>query len=140
MLKEYKQLEKWILTYLPLRRDNIEAVRVDMNKMVISNTVGLPLTALLQAMVAYIGYLIFGVEDSFMFFILTIFAAMLPIVGSSLIYVPLILNLFIKGDDFNAIGLGLYCIIVVGLSDNLFRFLLQKKMANIHPLITILAE
>ncbi len=137
MLKEYKQLEKWIITYLPLRKDNIEAVRVDMNKMVISNTVGLPLTAFLQGIVAYIGYLIFGIEDSFMFFVLTVFAAMLPVVGSCLIYVPLVLSLFAKGDDYNAIGLGLYCIIIVGLSDNLFRFLLQKKMANIHPLITI---
>ena len=36
-----------------------------------------------------------------------------------------------------AIGLTAYSAIVVAQSDNLIRLFLQKKMANIHPLITI---
>ena len=41
------------------------------------------------------------------------------------------------GDWFNAIGLFGYGAIVVSQSDNLIRFILQKKMADTHPLITI---
>ena len=37
----------------------------------------------------------------------------------------------------HAIGLTAYSAIVVAQSDNLIRLFLQKKMANIHPLITI---
>lgn len=43
----------------------------------------------------------------------------------------------LTGDWFNAIGLFAYGAIVISQSDNLIRFILQKKMADIHPLITI---
>ena len=45
--------------------------------------------------------------------------------------------LAISGDWFHAIGLAAYGAIVVSQSDNLIRFILQKKMADTHPLITI---
>ncbi|SFJ10519.1 AI-2E family transporter [Myroides guanonis] len=137
MLSEYNRIEKWFYHFIPLRKNNLEKMKVDMKKLVISNAVGVPLTAFLQAIIAYIGYLIFGVDDSFMFFVLTIFAAMLPVVGAALIYIPLVIMLLAQGETGNAIGLLIYSFVVVGLSDNLIRFALQKKMADIHPLITI---
>ena len=43
----------------------------------------------------------------------------------------------LTGDLFNGIGLVAYGAIVVSQLDNLIRFILQKRMADIHPLITI---
>ena len=43
----------------------------------------------------------------------------------------------VTGDWFNAIGLAAYGSIIVSQLDNLIRFILQKRMADIHPLITI---
>ena len=37
----------------------------------------------------------------------------------------------------NGIGLAIYGLIIVGGVDNVARFLLQKKLADIHPLITV---
>lgn len=137
MMSEYKRLERWFYHYMPLKKRNLENMNGDMKKLVLSNAVGVPLTAFLQAIIAYIGYLIFGVDDSFTFFVLTIFAAMLPVVGAALIYVPLVVMLLAQGETGNAIGLLIYSLVVVGLSDNLIRFALQKKMTDVHPLITI---
>ena len=137
MMSEYHRMEVWFYRFIPLRRNNLEDMKEDMRKLVVSNAVGVPLTAFLQAVIAYIGYLIFGVEDSFTFFVLTVFAAMLPVVGAAIIYVPLTVMLLAQGETGNAIGLLVYCLVVVGLSDNLIRFALQKKMADVHPLITI---
>ena len=137
LLKEYKQIQGWIKQYLPMQESNINEMKVDMRRLVVSNSVGVPLTAFIQGVVAFVGYLIFGVEDAFVFFILTAFASLLPVVGSAIIYIPLVLMLLANGQQGKAIGLGLYCLLVVGTSDNLIRFLLQKKMADVHPLITI---
>ena len=41
------------------------------------------------------------------------------------------------GEWVNAIGLTAYALIIITNIDNLIRFVLQKKMADIHPLITI---
>ncbi len=137
MLKDYKKIQAWFYKYIPLRKQNVLAMEIDMKKLVVSNAIGVPLTAFLQALVAYGGYLIFGVDDAFVYFILTVFAAMLPVVGAALIYIPLIIMLLAQGETNSAIGLMIYSFVLVGLSDNLIRFLLQKKMADVHPLITI---
>lgn len=137
MLMNHKKLEDGFYRYVPLKNRNLKNMNADLKQLVISNAVGVPLTAVIQAIIAYIGYLIFGVDDAFTWFILTIFAAMLPVVGAALIYIPLSIILIASGDTTNAIGLLLYSFIVVGLSDNLIRFILQKKMADVHPLVTI---
>ncbi|MBB1149841.1 MULTISPECIES: AI-2E family transporter [unclassified Myroides] len=137
LLKEYKLIQHWVTEYLPMKASNIDEMKVDMKRLVVSNSVGVPLTAIIQGIVAFVGYLIFGVEDAFVFFILTAFASLLPVVGAAIIYIPLVLMMLANGQQGSAIGLGIYCLVVVGTSDNLIRFLLQKKMADVHPLITI---
>ena len=42
-----------------------------------------------------------------------------------------------EGNVGPGLGLAAYCIIVVGLTDNLLRFTLLKKLENIHPLNTV---
>lgn len=137
MLMNHDKLESWFYRIIPIKTDQLKKMNADLKDLIISNAVGMPLTAFFQAVIAYIGYLIFGVTDSFTWFILTVFAAMLPIVGAAIIYVPIGLFLLAKGDTTNAIGLLIYCFVIVGLSDNLIRLVLQKKMADVHPLITI---
>ncbi|MDX9704358.1 MAG: AI-2E family transporter [Weeksellaceae bacterium] len=137
MLMNYKKMENWFYTNIPLRSENLTILNKDLRGLVISNAVGVPLVALIQAIVAYVGYLIFGLDDAFNWFILTIFAAMLPVVGAAIIYIPASLYLMANGETTNAYLLLIYSFVVVGLSDNIFRFWLQKIMADIHPLITI---
>jgi predicted PurR-regulated permease PerM len=48
-----------------------------------------------------------------------------------------VIYLAITGDLFNAIGLGLYCAIIVYNIDIVIRFVLQKHLADTHPLITV---
>ena len=64
-------------------------------------------------------------------------ATVIPVVGTALVWVPVAIILAIKGHWFGAVGIMAYGVLVVAQSDNLTRFILQKKMADIHPLITI---
>lgn len=137
MLMKHKQMETWFTKNIPLKPQNLKVLNKDLRDLVISNAVGVPLVAFLQAIVAYIGYLIFGVDDAFSWFILTIFGAMLPVVGAASIYIPAAIYLLASGESTNAYMLLAYSFIVVGLTDNIFRFWLQKVMADVHPLITI---
>ena len=97
----------------------------------------IPLLAIIQGGVAMIGYLLFGAPNILMLGFLTCFATIIPMVGTALVWFPVAAYLAISGDWFNAIGLFGYGAIVVSQSDNLIRFILQKKMADTHPLITI---
>lgn len=137
MLMNFHKMEKWFYKHIPLKAENLKILNKDLRDLVISNAVGVPLVALIQAIFAYAGYLIFGLDDAFNWFIITIFAAMVPVVGTAAVYVPACIFMLASGQTTNAYLLFLYCLIVVGASDNIFRFWLQKIMADVHPLITI---
>ncbi len=137
MLTEGRRMESAFYEWAPLKDENLLLLRRDLNKMVLSNTIGIPLIALLQGIVGLIGYLIIGVPEPLFWFIITAFTALLPVVGAALAYIPLALLLFAGGDNVRgfivlAFGLG-----VIGSVDNIFRFWLAKKLGDVHPLITV---
>src|SRR5215218_8935945 len=59
------------------------------------------------------------------------------IVGAALVYVPLTVMLFAQGNTGRGIAMAIWGFGFIGLVDNLFRFIINKKLGDIHPLITI---
>ena len=137
MLIGGKKMEAYVNDILPFNETNTQEVIHEINMIVRSNAIGIPLLAIIQGGVATIGYLIFGAPNILLLGFLTCFATIIPMVGTALVWFPTAAYLAITGDWFNAIGLFAYGSIVVSQSDNLIRFILQKKMADTHPLITI---
>ncbi len=137
MLYSNEEFEKAITEILPFKDDNKE-ILIDETKLIIqANAIGIPLMAILQGLFAYMGYLLFGVNSALLYAILTAFATILPLVGTMIIWVPLGIGLLIGGDLVNGVGLIIYGLFIIGGVDNVARFLLQKKLADIHPLITV---
>ncbi|WP_373146899.1 AI-2E family transporter [Bacteroides xylanisolvens] len=137
MLIGGKKMEAYVNDILPFNETNTQEVIHEINMIVRSNAIGIPLLAIIQGGVAMIGYLLFGAPNILLLGFLTCFATIIPMVGTALVWFPVAAYLAISGDWFNAIGIAAYGAIVVSQSDNLIRFILQKKMADTHPLITI---
>ena len=137
MLIGGKKMEAYVNDILPFNETNTQEVIHEINMIVRSNAIGIPLLAIIQGGVATIGYLLFGAPNILLLGFLTCFATIIPMVGTALVWFPVAAYLAISGDWFNAIGIAAYGAIVVSQSDNLIRFILQKKMADTHPLITI---
>ena len=137
MLIGGKKMEAYINDILPFNETNTREVIHEINMIVRSNAIGIPLLAIIQGGIAMIGYLIFGAPSVLLLGFLTCFATIIPMVGTALVWFPVSAYLAISGDWFHAIGLFAYGAIVGSQSDNLIRFILQKKMADTHPLITI---
>ena len=137
MLVGRKELETWVYEFMPLKESNIKLVGKEMKSLVISNAIGIPLVAVLQGFVGLIAYVIAGVDDVWFWFIFTCIASMLPFVGSALAYVPLSIVLFSHNQNWQGIFILVYGIIIIGTVDNVFRFILQKRMGDVHPLITV---
>jgi predicted PurR-regulated permease PerM len=137
MLVNGRRMEEALYEYIPLRDANVELIGKEVRVMVVSNTIGIPLIALIQGVVGLIGYLVIGIKDPWLWFVATCIAAMMPVVGAALIYAPLTISLFVAGETGKGIAMAVWGFGVIGLVDNLFRFLLAKRLGNIHPLITI---
>jgi predicted PurR-regulated permease PerM len=137
MLVDGRKMESGFYDWVPLKDENILILRKELNSLVNSNAIGIPLIALLQGIVALIGYIILGVDEPVFWFVITCIAAMLPVVGAAMAYIPLSLVFFAKGDTGKGIIMLVYGFGVIGTVDNVFRFWLQKKLGDVHPLITV---
>lgn len=137
MLISGQKLEAYIYGILPFNDANKANVMVEIKRMVLSNAIGIPLLAVIQGIIAFIGYLIFGVPSALIFGIITSFATLIPLLGTGLVWFPLCIYFALTGNWFGAIGLLIYSLIILTNIDNVIRFLLQKKLADTHPLITV---
>lgn len=131
------KMEQYIYELLPFSDSNKKHVMNEINMIVQANAIGIPLLAIIQGAIATLGYYLFDAPSALLFGFLTCFATVIPIVGTTLVWFPLAAYMAISGDWPHAIGLLLYCGLIVTNIDNLIRFILQKKMADTHPLITI---
>ena len=137
MFEKSRLFERILASAAPLKRANISLIGEKLRKLIMANAIGLPVVALGQGLVALIGYFIFGAPSPILLFALTAAASMIPIVGAGIVYVPICIFMFAEGQTGQGIGLVIYCLVVVGLTDNVLRFTLLKKLEDIHPLNTV---
>jgi len=137
MLVKGGEMERSVRNNLPLKNTNINKVLQETRAMVVSNAIGIPVLAIFQGILAAIGYYIFDVQEPVLWGIVTGIASVVPFVGTTLIWLPVALLAFARGDNSNGYWLLLWGAVVIGSMDNVIRFILQKYMADVHPLITV---
>jgi predicted PurR-regulated permease PerM len=137
MLTGSMDIELWLRNHVPFKNNNSKKVIHEFRSMVYSNALGIPIVALLQGLVGLIGYAIFGVQEYILMGLLTAICSVIPVVGSMAIYVPLALYQLAIGNTWQGVAIGLWGFILIGSIDNVARFMIQKKIANVHPLITL---
>lgn len=131
-------IEKYLNTIIPLKPENVDHLASETILMIRANAIGIPIICIVQGVTAAIGYLIFGVKDWGMWGFVTGVFAFFPLVGTMIIWVPLVIYLFSTGHTYTATWLTLYSIIITGNVDYITRLGLLKKMGNVHPIITVL--
>lgn len=137
MLVNARKMENGIYEYLPLKDENIDKLGREMQNIVLSNAIGIPVIAFLQGVVAIIGYYILGVKEPWFWFVVTCITAMLPFIGAALAFVPLSIIFFANGQTIQGVIMLIFGFGVIGTVDNIFRFTLARKIGNVHPLITV---
>ncbi|MEO6730348.1 MAG: AI-2E family transporter [Ferruginibacter sp.] len=133
-----RQIEKYLDHIIPLKPENVEKLANETDVMIRANAIGIPIICLVQGICAAIGYLIFGVKDWGMWGFVTGVFAFFPLVGTMIVWVPLVIYLYSINQNLTATGLTIYSIVVTGNVDYITRLSLLKKIGNVHPMITVL--
>jgi len=95
---------------------------------------GIGLTALAQGTLLGIGFAFAGLSSPLLFGVLGVFFALIPIVGTTLIWLPGVLWLAAHGQYGAAAFLAGWCVIVVGAVDNFLRPMLISGRAEVPTL------
>lgn len=138
MLTNGKEMEDSMEYFLPLHEKNIDILGKETISVVRANAIGIPLISFIQGVFAIIGYWIFGINEFVLWGFITGVFAFFPIVGTTLIWAPLVVFLFSQGHTGQGIGLLIYSLIITGNVDYLARITLMKKLGDVHPLVTVL--
>lgn len=138
MLISGRKMERRMQEFMSLKDENIDDIWKSTRVMVVSNAIGIPVLAIIQALTAIIGFAIFRVEGAVLWGLLTGIFSMLPVVGTAVICVPLAAYLYSTGNAGQATGVLLYWVIVISNIDNVMRFTLLRKLGDVHPVITVL--
>ena len=137
LLKSGRETERFIHRFIPLKAENVELLSNETRNMIKANAIGIPVLAIIQGIVATIGYWIFGVQDFALWGFLTGIFSMVPIVGTAIIWLPLCAYLFSIGQNGNATGLLIYAVVLITNIDYVVRLTLLKKFMDTHPLVTV---
>ena len=137
MLIHGRTMEKYLNDVIPLKNANREILSAETELMIRANAIGIPLLAVIQGLVAALGYYIFGINGVAVWAFLTGVASLIPIIGTGLVWIPLIIYLLASGNTWQGIGLGIYSVAIIGNIDYVARITLLRKIGDVHPLITI---
>lgn len=138
LLVNGKEIELYLNRVIPLKKHNVEELASETKRMIKANAVGIPIICVVQGLFAALGYWMFGVDEWGLWGFLTGVFAFFPLVGTMVVWVPMMLYLLATGDNLNGLGLGIYSLVVTGNVDYITRMGLLKKIGDVHPMITVL--
>jgi predicted PurR-regulated permease PerM len=139
LLKDGYRLKNAIVKISPLSHQNTEEILTKMSHMANSVIKGSLVVAIVQGILAGLGFFAFGLPNPVLWGSVAIVASLIPVAGTALVIVPGVISLFLSGNIAFAIALGIWGIILVGLADNFLRPYLIERDSKVHPLLALLS-
>jgi predicted PurR-regulated permease PerM len=127
-----------IRPYVPFSDANTWKLQARFRAVTISTLIGTGLAAVAQGLLMAIGFMLVGVPNAWFWGVVTVVFAILPVVGSGIIYVPAVASLIMADRVGAAVFLAAWGFIVVANVDNFIRPIVYRKYAQIHPLVTLI--
>ena len=99
---------------------------------------GIVLTCLVQGALGGLGFWVAGLPSPLLFGSLMAICALIPVVGTALVWLPGAIYLLMHGQTMSALLLTAWCIVAVSSIDNVIRPLFISGIARLHMLVMIL--
>lgn len=138
MFTQYENFESALLKYLPFKEKNALLLAEELQKITQTNVIGQGIIAAAQGTCVGLGFLIFGLEDPLFWGVLSALLSFVPLVGAALVFIPAGVIALSYDNLYGGLGILLWGLIIVSNIDNVIRLIINKKIANIHPIISII--
>lgn len=139
LLADGPMLVRWIIHASPLTDEQMKELLDDFRDVSIAVLVGSVGTALVQTLVATIGFWIAGAKHALLLAAGTFIGAFIPVVGAGSVVVASAVILFFTGHSGSAAFLAIWGIAVVSSIDNVVKPLLMRGRLEINTGITFFA-
>lgn len=138
MFTQIREFEAGLLKYAPFREQHALRFANALRDSTYSNVLGQGIIALTQGILLANGFWIFGIPDPIFWGVIAIFISFLPVVGAPTLCIPASIVLFAQGQNWQGVLLLAYGLLFIGNIDNFLRMIINRRVANTHPIISII--
>jgi predicted PurR-regulated permease PerM len=138
-LVDGRSILRKILYYMPLDPDEEAQLLERFTSVTRATLKGSLLIGVIQGGLAGLAFWIAGVPGSAFWGTVMVVLSIIPAVGSALVWIPAVIYLFVDGQVPQALGLLVWCAVVVGSVDNFLRPQLIGRDARMSDLLILLS-
>ncbi|WP_437193001.1 AI-2E family transporter [Planctomicrobium sp. SH527] len=124
---------------IPVDLSHQNSLLMEFSKVVQGVVVATFLAAVGQGIATTAALAFLGFPHLFALGALATFAALIPVAGTPIIWIPCAIWLFMHGRVAECIGLVLYCSLFVGFLDNVIRTYVLNSNVKLHPLLAFIS-
>jgi predicted PurR-regulated permease PerM len=139
LFKDGERLVAWMVKVSPLKDTEDKIILERIARSIRSVATGTVLVAILQGLLAGIGFAIFGIPRPILWGTIGALGALLPGLGTITIMVPGVLYLLYLGNFTAAVGLMVWAGVCIVVVDNFISPYLMSRGNNLHPFVVLLA-
>ncbi len=139
LFRDGKLFIKSLVKISPLPDAQDEIIMERLASAVRSVATGTVLIALIQGTLTAFGLWLFGFERAILWGVIAAFGALIPGVGTTIVFIPSIAFLAYQGMYLQAVLLSVWAVIAVGLIDNFLGPYLISRGSKLHPFMILLA-
>jgi predicted PurR-regulated permease PerM len=138
MFIQIREFEAGLLKYAPFREQHALKFALALKNATYSNVLGQGIISLTQGFLLANGFWFAGIPDAIFWGVLGTFISFLPVVGAPTLSIPAGIFLIVSGHTWKGIAILIWGLIVIGNVDNVLRMVINKRIANTHPIISII--
>jgi predicted PurR-regulated permease PerM len=139
LLRDGEKIKKLLIDILPLSEAN-ENILFNKLTLAVNGVVkGQFLVVLAISTASFVGFYLFNLPNSLLWACAMFVAAFVPTFGTSLVWAPAVIFLYVTGHGGAAFGLAVWACVCVALIDNVLAAKLISSRVRLHPLLTIFA-
>ncbi|MBT96500.1 hypothetical protein CMI49_00165 [Candidatus Pacearchaeota archaeon] len=137
VLRDKDIIVSYLQSILPFSKD-IEKKLFESSKGITSSVIyGQVIIGMIQGLIVGSGLFIFNIPNALFLTLLASLAGIFPIIGTTIVWLPIVIYLFIKGSTFSAIGITMFGI-TSNVIDNVIRPAFVSKKTRMHPLLVLI--
>lgn len=136
-LRDGPKVTRYLLAVSPFPEHDTDELYASIRDTVQGAIVGQLATSAVQGGLTLLALAVFRVPGAFLFAIIATILSVIPLIGTTPVTIGAVIYLLASGRFGAAIGMAVAAV-VIGLSDNVVRPLVQSSRAGMHPLLTLI--
>jgi len=136
-LSDGSNMLKKMVSYIPLPESSMNRILDRFTSVSRASIKGTLVIGIIQGSLQGIAFAVVGIESALFWGTVMVFASIIPVVGTALVWLPAVIMLVLTGHMAKAVILMLFCSLVVGSIDNLMRPWLVGRDTEMHELMIL---